>query len=621
MSIVARFPRFAVTFSLLLGSLACTKTPERGTYGAFDRILSPLPGQSKVNEEYRDKALRLNAKYYYVLGEYLARKRDLSGALKALERARTFDEGEPEIYFSLSGVYLQIGKVEEAEALLRRTLELNPNHFSALLDLAQLIKGNGSLAEVHELFTRAAKIDPDADEAALGLVVLEMASKEYRKARKSLTSFIARKPDSHLGYFYLGTLEQDLGNFAQAERNYKKSLELRPDFVRATAYLGQIYESQNRGDEALTLFEAASEYAQGASFLKRIGEIRSERKEPEAARRAFASYLEVDGDDAEVMLRLAFLELEAKDYQAAEKHFRRITELKPEFASAYYFVGVLLEEKKQYKEALEWLQKVQSGSSVSLDTVKAMARIYAEIKEVDSGWKLFEKVYRQDPKVSKVDPEKLLVEMVGFLAKNERTNEALKFADEGIKKFPDSETLHYHRALAREAKGEPVQAARDIEFLIEKKKTKNPAILNFVGYVFADEGVSLPKAEQYIRQAQKIRPEDPFIADSLGWVLFKRGDFRGAETWLRKAHKEAPEEVVILEHLADCLVKLGSLQEATDLYAKALQKGHKKASDQARLRIKHDNLSSQVRALCANGGPDTACRVVRDPRTPASETH
>jgi tetratricopeptide (TPR) repeat protein len=619
MALGARFVGCGVVLFALMMNASCTRKQRSGS--AFNRIVRPMIAQKRVDESYQEKAIELNSRYYYLLGEYLARKKDLRGALLALERARVFNENEPEIYFSLSNIYLQLGKVEEAEALLRKTLELDPDHFSAMLDLAQLIKGSGSLDEVHELFARASKVDPDSDEAALGLVVLEMANKEFSKARQSLKEFIRRKPDSHLGYFYLGTLDQDLGKYAEAEKNYKKALALRPDFARATAYLAQIYEVQNREDDALRIFEQAAEHAQGVSFLKRIGEIRSERKETDRARRAFESYLEVDKQNTEVMLRLAFLELEAKDYDAAEKRFKKVAELRPEFASAQYFVGVLLEEKKDYKAALKWLQKVKPGTSVSFDALKAMGRIYVELKDYETGWSLFEAAYDDDPEVTRFDREKLSAEMVSFLTRSKRSSKAIKFADKKLKEYPKSEDLYYARAIAQEEAGEALQAARDMEFLISKHNTKNPAILNFVGYVYADEGLYLTKAEKYIRQAQKLRPEDPYIADSLGWVLYKRGDYRNAEVWLRKAALKAPDETIVLEHLADCLVKLGSLQEATELYAKALEKGHKKEADQTRLQAKHEGLGEKLRALCASNASDSACRVVREPRAPAAKTN
>lgn len=607
--------------TICLCFVGCSKVPNSSNSYTFNRIISPLPTRKLVDAKYKEQAEQLNSRYYFVFGQYLLRKKDIKGALQALERARTFDENEPEIYYSLSEVYAQLGKLEESEALLRRTLELDPNHFAALLDLAQLIKTNGSLDEVRSLFARAVKVNPSSDEAVLGLAVLDMAGKNSQKAEKSLMDFLHRRPDSHLGYFYLGTLEQELGRPALAEKNYKKALELRPDFSRASAYLAQFYQSHHRTPEMLKVLEDATRFPGGVPFFKGIGEFYVLQKQPEAARRAFESYLEVDKDNTEVMLRLAFLSLESKDYEKGEKYFQKIVSLKPGFSSAHYFLGILCEEKKDYKAALASLAKVKADSPVAMDALKATLRIYGETKDYQSGLNVLSKAIDQiNEKTPLVDKEKLMVEMVGFLAKAKRFEEAIKFADASIKDFPQSEDLHYAKAVTMEESGDALQGAKDLEFLIEKKKTQNPAILNFVGYVYADHNWRLDKAESYVRQARKLRPDDPFIADSLGWILFKRGDYRSAETWLRNANKGAPGEVVILEHLGDCLVKLGALQEANKLYETAIAKGHKNEMDQQRLRAKRDGLSNKMQALCSKSISGSGCGIVRDSRSPATKT-
>lgn len=614
---------YSAVLILLFVAAGCSPRPEKSAASyVYNRVISPLPFRHQVDEKYKVQAEQLNARYYYLLGEYLTRKKDIKGALQALERARSFNEGEPEIYYSLSGIYAQLGKVEEAEALLRRTLELDPKHFTALLDLAQLIKNGESMSEVRELFGRAAKINPDSDEAVLGLVVLDMAGRDYAKARKSLTEFLKRRADSHLGYFYLATLEQDQGNVRLAEKHYQKSLEIRPDFARAAAYLGQIYESQNRSDDALKLFEDSAQYVQGASFYKRIGELQAARKAPAKAREAYEAYLEVDRDNAEVMLRLAFLALETKDLTTAEKYFKKVTELKPEFSSAHYFIGLLFEEKKEYDAALAAFKKVKSGTAVSADAIKAQSRIYGSLKKYDEGWKLLDQAYSElSPETSSAEREKLVVEMISFLSRAKKHGEAIAKAEKYLKEFPRSEELHYARAAAREDNGDALAAAKELEAFIKSSNTKHAGILNFVGYVFADNDHELVKAEAYVRAALKLRPEDPYIADSLGWVLFKRGDFRKAETWLRRAMAGAADEAVILEHLADCLVKLGALQEATELYAKAVGKESKKSGDRERLQAKFDSLQQKLRAICSADASDASCRVVRDPRSPATSSN
>ena len=48
--------------------------------------------------------------------------------------------------------------------------------------------------------------------------------------------------------------------------------------------------------------------------------------------------------------------------------------------------------------------------------------------------------------------------------------------------------------------------------------------LNFVGYAYAEQGVRLEEAERLVRRALELKPRSGHILDSLGWVLFRRGD-------------------------------------------------------------------------------------------------
>ena len=59
-----------------------------------------------------------------------------------------------------------------------------------------------------------------------------------------------------------------------------------------------------------------------------------------------------------------------------------------------------------------------------------------------------------------------------------------------------------------------------------------------------------------------MRPEDGYITDSLGWVLYRTGDFDGAVIWLEQAVELAPYDPVINDHLGDALWMVGRRLEA-----------------------------------------------------------
>jgi tetratricopeptide (TPR) repeat protein len=111
---------------------------------------------------------------------------------------------------------------------------------------------------------------------------------------------------------------------------------------------------------------------------------------------------------------------------------------------------------------------------------------------------------------------------------------------------------------------------------------------NDLGYVLADQGRNLDEAEKLIRKAIALDLEDKkrgklgaddepdqanaAYLDSLGWVLFRRGQLDEARQWLEKAAKasEGKDDPVIWDHLGDVYFKLDQPARAQATWKKAL---------------------------------------------------
>ncbi|HPS94888.1 MAG TPA: hypothetical protein PK600_10525, partial [Deltaproteobacteria bacterium] len=102
-----------------------------------------------------------------------------------------------------------------------------------------------------------------------------------------------------------------------------------------------------------------------------------------------------------------------------------------------------------------------------------------------------------------------------------------------------------------------------------EKDPHDPIALNFVGYVWADRGLNLEGAYKMIKEANEMKPDDPFILDSLGWVLFKMGKPKEALVQMEKALKALKDDPTINEHMGDILKALGNDERALDYYLKS----------------------------------------------------
>ena len=95
---------------------------------------------------------------------------------------------------------------------------------------------------------------------------------------------------------------------------------------------------------------------------------------------------------------------------------------------------------------------------------------------------------------------------------------------------------------------------------------------NALGYGWADQGIRLPEAQKLVEQALVQEPENAAYLDSLGWVLYKRGEFDKAVEWLTKARmRPGGDHPVILDHLGDALWRAGRKTEALRYWQVALE--------------------------------------------------
>jgi tetratricopeptide (TPR) repeat protein len=97
----------------------------------------------------------------------------------------------------------------------------------------------------------------------------------------------------------------------------------------------------------------------------------------------------------------------------------------------------------------------------------------------------------------------------------------------------------------------------------------NGAALNYVGYTWADNNVHLEKALEYIEKAVELMPDDGYVRDSLGWVLYRMGDIEQAIIELEKASEMVQDDPIIKEHLGDVYLQNEEFEKALAAYEDA----------------------------------------------------
>ena len=146
--------------------------------------------------------------------------------------------------------------------------------------------------------------------------------------------------------------------------------------------------------------------------------------------------------------------------------------------------------------------------------------------------------------------------------------------------------LHYTRGIALERAEQWERAEADFLAALALEPDQ-PLVLNYLGYSWVEQGVELERAKAMIETAVSKRPEDGYITDSLGWVLFRLGDYEGAVVHLERAVTLEPGDPVINDHLGDAYWLVGRKLEARYQWLRALSL-EPDAEVEADIRLKLD---------------------------------
>ncbi len=130
-------------------------------------------------------------------------------------------------------------------------------------------------------------------------------------------------------------------------------------------------------------------------------------------------------------------------------------------------------------------------------------------------------------------------------------------------------TLFYARGVSRERLKNWTDAESDLKMAL-KLSPDQPLVLNYLGYSWVDQGINLKRAMDLIRKAVKLKPDDGYFVDSLGWAHYRLGNFKKAAQQLERAVELRPDDPVINDHLGDAYWRVKRFLEAKYQWSQAL---------------------------------------------------
>lgn len=265
--------------------------------------------------------------------------------------------------------------------------------------------------------------------------------------------------------------------------------------------------------------------------------------------------------------------------------------------SAYAIMGNYLDTAAvNYKR---YLKRIDPND---IDVLTQLRKIYLTQNNYDSAF-----VYQK--KIIKTDSTNHDNYSLGFLILREggKKEEAVKFLEEALLKFPESFDLNYLLGQRYAREGEVNKAEKVLSGILSGKDTdlmvynelavmfdkagdKNKALkiykeahknfphdvalLNNYAYILSELNKDLEKAYEMSKETLEVVPENSSYLDTFGWINYRLEKYEEAEQYILKAIKlneDKEQEYILYDHLADIQLKLGKNQKALENYKKSYE--------------------------------------------------
>lgn len=243
----------------------------------------------------------------------------------------------------------------------------------------------------------------------------------------------------------------------------------------------------------------------------------------------------------------------------------------------------LLREVRRYDDALELATNCLLDTPDTLRFEHQMLLTYSVARRHEEAIGLLgDLIYRQqrDPQF---DPDAYRRLLATHLIQAGRFDEAVKRLKRWIGQAPDpAGRLGFLQLLAtcQQQSGQARQAIETLEQAYELDP-RDATVNNDLAYNWADAGLNLAEAERRLRYAVSQAPRNGAFLDSLGWVLYKKGDSVSAIKWLTRAAGAGDEDdPVILDHLGDALWRVGRGAEALEHWRRAQSLAERAVADE-----------------------------------------
>lgn len=281
--------------------------------------------------------------------------------------------------------------------------------------------------------------------------------------------------------------------------------------------------------------------------------------------------------------------------------------LDPGYIEARLLLANALARSGRYNESIAFFSTIGPEHENYFEIQHHMADLLDEAGQTDRAMALLNDLFMKHNDVE------ALIRIGDIYRSKENYDNALKAYNRAAgkigKEIPEEYWyLLYARGMVYEREGDWNKAEADLKAALVYRPD-HPYLLNYLGYAWADQGIHLKESLNLLERASSLRPDDGFIKDSLGWVMYMMGKYDDAVPHLEKAVELMPYDPTLNDHLGDAYWQVGRRLEARFQWERAFnyaEAGDEKLKQTVSAKLENGlSLQTPVKEALSGQTPET----------------
>jgi tetratricopeptide (TPR) repeat protein len=490
------------------------------------------------------------------------------------------------------------GEMENALEAYRQVLNVDPGQIELAVRVAALLSRDDDYPGAIDVLKDAVKARPDAPEPYFELAFI------YAKYLKKLdlaigfaNKGIAIDPKRIDGYQRLFEIYIAAGDEKNASETLARANKTQTDDPVFWTKLGRLYCSiilkpdATPSPDQLALLngvfnKAAAHGHDNAAVLKEVGDYFASTQQIREALPFYLRVLELQPDDAGVREKLATGFVLTNQRARAIQTLDAIVKEQPDKYQPYELLAQLHDDEAralarankndaatlEFKKAAEnYEQSLLINPNHPSTSLRLAELLLAPLKQPERAVTIMLDARRRYP-----DAPEFAYYLGVALRESKKAKDAVVIFEEALNEAQNANAdmlkprffLDYGSA-AQEA-GLYDKAAELFRKAIAMDPANAAEPYNYLGYMWAEQNTHLDQAEDSVKRALQLDPENGAYLDSMAWVQYRQGKFDQALENLQRAIQNLPrEDAVVFEHLGDVNIKLNRVPQALEAWQKA----------------------------------------------------